>query len=365
MAAEGWNLGPVRLDGKGILCKVIGEFAVKEVFYKNMTNHMRRQFLHRDVVSRLGYSTTEIDELIEASYLDPGTIAAIIMAGEDICGIFSGMPTNTNIASMINQLSTEQQLYFINIVKWYQSTHPSLRSEAVVNYLRYVRMTAQARRIYNELTSTDLYSIAQRYRPDMRRMLDRFNKDIWNPLTSIGDPFSVTDDQLRGGYKYLVGVWGEWASIRRADTNGVLAHFSVPIPGGEVDLQEEDRSGSVWKWIEVKNTSSLQSTWGKAVIQVENFIAQGAKDVVIQLLQQGKPEYPLPSYQRMRNLQKLQNEHPDIQFGVVIAQPTDQASWNALNELRQQFPEIQFESILLTSAIPFDPPADDWGNQIP
>ena len=181
----------------------------------------------------MGYSTTEIDELIEASYLDLGTIAAIIMAGEDICGIFSGMPTNTNIASMINQLSTEQQLYFINIVKWYQSTHPSLRSEAVVNYLRYVRMTAQARRIYNELTSTDLYSIAQRYGPDMRRMLDRFNKDIWNPLTSIGDPFSVTDDQLRGGYKYLVGVWGEWASIRRADTNGVLAHFSVPIPGGE------------------------------------------------------------------------------------------------------------------------------------
>jgi uncharacterized phage-like protein YoqJ len=67
----------------------------------------------------------------------------------------------------------------------------------------------------------------------------------------------------------------------------------------------------------------------------------------------------------MRNLQKLQNEHPDIQFEVVTAQPTDQASWNTLNELRQQFPKIQFETIPLTSAIPFDPPADNWGNQLP
>jgi hypothetical protein len=340
-------------------------FAVKEVFYKIMTNHIRRQFLHRDVVSRLGYSTPEMDDLIGAGYLDPDVITAIIMGGKSICGIFTKVPTNGNISSMINQLNTEQQLQFVNFVKCYQSTHPSLRSEAVVNYLRYVRMTAQARRIYNELTSTDLSSIAQRYRPDMRRMLDRFDKDIWNSLTSVSDPFTVTDNQLKGGYKCLVGSWGEWASIRLADMNGVLAHFSVPIRGGEVDLQETDRSGNVWKWIEVKNTSSLQSAWGKAVIQVENYIAQGAKDVVIQLLQQGKPEYPLPSYQRMRNLQELQNEHPDIQFEVVTAQPTDQASWNALDELRQQFPKIQFETIPLTSAIPFDPPVDNWGNQFP
>lgn len=330
-----------------------------------MTNDVKRQVLHDDVVSRLGYSTVEIDDLIEAGYLDPGTIVTIIMGGNRICGLFSKSPTNTNIASMVNQLTAVQQFHFVNVVKQYQSIHSSLTAEAVVNYLRYVRMAAQAQGIYNELTRIDLSSIAQRYQPDMRRLLNRFNKHIWNPLKLVRDPFTVTDDQLDGGYKYLVGFWGEWASIKHADTNGVLAHFSVPILGGEVDFQEKDASGNVSRWVEVKNVSSLRSTWGKAIIQVENYIAQGAKNVVIQLPQQGKPGYPLPSEQRMRNLQHLQNEYLNIQFVVVIAQPTDQESWNALNRLRQEFPMIQFETIPSTSAIPFELPADNWGNQIP
>jgi hypothetical protein len=355
----------VFLDSKVAFYTRYGSISDRKRVWEEMTNNIGRQFLYNAVISRLGYSVTEIDELIEAGYLIPDTIAAIITSEKSIGDLFSGYPMNTDIASMINQLITSQQLHFVHIVKGYYSTHTSLTSEEILNYLRYTRMRAQAQQIYNELISTDLHSIAQRYRPDVQRMLGRFSRDIWTPLILVGDPFTITSNDLDGKYKCLVGIWGEWASIKLADTNGVLIHFSVSIPQGEVDLQEEDSSGNGLKWVEVKNVISLQSNWGKALIQVKNYIAQGAMYVVIGLLQQGKPGCPLPSAQRIQNLQNLQNEYPDVEFEVRTAEPTDQESWDALNKLKQRFPKIQFEIIPSTSAIPFDLPDDNWGNQLP
>jgi len=162
----------------------------------------------------------------------------------------------------------------------------------------------------------------------------------------------------------LAGFWGEWASVKLADANGNLVHFGVPITGGEVDIQERDSNGNPLRWVEIKN-GSVKSNWRSALGQAENYINQGATEVVIQLPQQGKPGYPYPSVQQIQNLQNIQNAHPGAKFEVVVAQPTDKASEASLQYLKKKFPQFQFETIPSASSIPYDPPAGNWGSQIP
>ncbi|GCE28094.1 hypothetical protein KDA_35780 [Dictyobacter alpinus] len=319
-----------------------------------------QQRLHNDVVSRLGYTTLEIDELIKAGYLDPDAIAAIIKGGIGTFTVFN----DPNTAKMMNELTTAQQLKFIGIAELYQATHPGLTSAQVQNYLSYMKMKGQGQQIYNELTSTDPNSLARRYAVDTQRMLDRFNKDFWNPITSVTDPFTFTNAQIEGSYKYLVGFWGEWASVKLADANHQLVHFGVPIAGGEVDIQEKDGSGNPLKWIEIKN-GSVKSNWRSALKQVQNYINQGATEVVIQLPQQGKPGYPLPGAQQIQNIQDIKNVHPAIVFDVVVATPTDAKSLKDLQYLENKFKDIHFKLIPPASSIPYDPPAGDWGSLLP
>ncbi len=298
----------------------------------NLTDAQKR--LLQDVKSRLGmgpYDDTEIEALILAGYLDPNAIAAMMKNGS-----FAAFDDAT-IANMMNTLTDAQQLKFVNIVDQYQKTHPGLTSHQVYNYLRYTKMKAQAELLAQDIRTS---SIANRYPAATARLLnDRLLKFALNPMLAVTDPFTVADGQLGdnggGWYANVTGVWAEWSRVKYYDQTGQLQDFSVPFTPsvgkpGETDIILKDGT-----WVEVKNVPNMDystSAWDNLKKEMRKYVNGGARRIRVDLPQ------GLPTANKTRLVRQL--EAIGNAQGITI--------------------DVQYPS-----GIPFDPPAGNWGNNLP
>lgn len=306
-----------------------------------LTPAQRRLF--DDVKSLLGtlpYNDADIEALILAGYLDPNTIAGIIKGGSGTFAVFD----NSNIATMMNQLTDTQQQKVITNVEAYQKTHPGLTSQQVYNYLWYIKMKAQLKMLEDDILGKNpgdplAQAIAKMYPAAVMALVQRLDQKAGNNLLAVTDPFSLGYSKLESWYSQLTGIWGEWSMIKHYYQRGSLVAFSVPLsPDGEVDLQINE-SGIV-KWVEVKNALTTNQ-WGKALTQAGRYAKAGAKNVVIELPQQGVNGTPDLSQQQLNNLKQLEKQYPGVKFEVITGASD---------------PGIQ---------IPFDPPSNNWGSFIP
>jgi hypothetical protein len=294
-----------------------------------------QQRLLNDVKQRLQgstYNDWEIEQLILAGYTDPATIASIIKRGSTFFMLFNDPKT----AALMNELTPAQQQKFLDMVAQYQSAHPGLTTHQVYNALSYIKMKGQYNLLASDLTTDP---VSQAFPRQTQEFLDRLKQKVGNSLNNVTDPFAVTDQQLTGWYAILTGTWGEWASIKQYHQQGKLVDFSVPIPNGEIDIKI--RENGVEKWIELKNVVTPGNQWGKAISQARKYAQNGATHVIIQLPQQGVNGNPNLSQQQLNNLEQLKRQFPSVDFEVRTG--------------------ASDPGIL----IPFDPPATNWGSQIP
>ncbi|BCL80906.1 hypothetical protein ccbrp13_33710 [Ktedonobacteria bacterium brp13] len=307
-----------------------------------------QQRIHEDVKKLLQgsiYNDWEIEQLILAGYTTPTTIVAIIKRGSTFYALFNDSKT----AALMNELTSAQQLQFINNVALYQATHPGLPSHQVYNALRYIKLKAQLNLLLADTTKETRdpisQAIAHAFPTQTQAFHDRLYQDAGNPIDRVTDPFTVTDKDLTGWYSNLTGKWGEWASIKQYMQQGKLVDFSVILPNptgavdGEVDIKI--REGGVVKWVEVKNVETPARQWGKALTQAIKYVQHGATYVIIQLPQQEVEGVNSVQPQQLNNLEQLKRRYPNVTFEVRTGASD---------------PGIR---------IPFDPPSTNWGSYLP
>ncbi len=286
----------------------------------------------------LGYPTDspspadpEVEELLRVGYRDVDTIVAIIKSGHT--DLFNG----PQIASLMNGLSSKDQLRVVSNVLDYQKAHPDLNKHQIYNYLRFARMKSRTQDLASDIQNS---SLTTKYPDATTRLLTRITQYALNSMNTVADPFQVTDDQLKddggGWYANVTGVWAEWSRIKVYDASGKLSDFSTPFiiattppKAGETDIILKDGT-----WIEVKNVPNMDygsSSWKTLKREVTKYMDAGATKIIVELPQ------GLPAANEKRMIDQLINMGKGRGVTIEVTQPD----------------------------VPFEPPLGNWGNALP